>query len=413
MTRSLNVFLGGLPVGHLTEDERGIISFRILESYRNLPRRPVLSQSFEDDLFKVYRGRRGELPSFFANLVPEGSLRDLIESSFAIPHGDEMALLEAVGRDLPGAVEILPSSEMIDLPGEEPWMEGSETDSITREGESEALRFSLAGVQLKFSALRENEKLTLPAHGQHGEWIIKLDSSRFSGVVQNEFSTLEWARAVGFDVPECHLQSVESLPHGIRAYAGDCEQFLVIRRYDRKEGRRIHQEDFAQVVSQKPRLKYDFTTYEQCARLVKEIISSDAYLEFVRRLVFVVACGNNDAHLKNWSLVYPNGEAASLAPLYDQVCTISWPELAKALALKLADRKNFAQIDENAFADLATRVGANEEETVSVVHESISKVAMAWRNYNVQRLMRPEQVTAVRNHWSRVPLLRSQAEYLQ
>ena len=128
--RSFQVSLGEVAAGHLTEDDQGKISFRFLESYRHLTYRPVLSQSFEDDLTRTYRGKRNELPAFFANLVPEGPLRELIETSLGIPSGDELSLLGAVGQDLPGAVEISPAEGALSDSMEEEWRSRSPARSI-------------------------------------------------------------------------------------------------------------------------------------------------------------------------------------------------------------------------------------------------------------------------------------------
>lgn len=404
MRRSLEVFLGDALVGRLSEDGEGRASFRIVEDYRRLPRRPVLSQSFEDDLSRVYRGRRGELPAFFANLVPEGPLRELIETSLQITHGDEMALLEAVGGDLPGAVELRPGAGEPEDAGESSLDE--DLPPPDGAGESGLLRFSLAGVQLKFSVLREGEKLTLPVRGKRGEWIVKLDSSRFPHVVENEFATLEWARAAGFEVPECHLEPVSALSPPLRGHAHPDGRVLVIRRYDREGGRRIHQEDFAQVVGLPPRLKYDHVTYEQLARLVQGIAGSEAYFEIVRRLAFVVASGNNDAHLKNWSLLYPDGVDARLTPLYDQVSTIAWPELAPELALKLAGLKNFKQVEERSFTHLALTAGSDPVQTLAVLHECLERIAQAWRRSPAPQAMPVSHAAALRDYWASAPLLK-------
>jgi serine/threonine-protein kinase HipA len=404
LRRDLDVFLGGILVGRLTEND-GRISFRIADEYRRLSDRPVLSQSFEDDLEKVYRGKRGQLPIFFANLIPEGPLRELIEKSLQIPHGDEMALLEAVGGDLPGAVEIRPGLEETEL-ADESDLDDQSTPLPNAPSEDGLLRFSLAGVQLKFSVLREGEKLTLPVQGQSGDWIVKIDSSRFPHVVENEFAMLEWARAAGFEVPECHLEPSKALASVLRVHASSDRNVLVIRRYDREGARRIHQEDFAQVVGLPPELKYDHVTYEQLARLVKGIAGPDAYLEFVRRLAFMVASGNTDGHLKNWSLVYPDGVRGVLSPLYDQVCTIAWPELKPELALKFAGSKNLMQVDERSFERLAVRAGDDADRTVSTLHESLERIASAWRESAVSRIMPPDHVTALQDYWSRSPLLR-------
>ena len=106
MKRSFGVRLNDVFVGNLTESDDGRVTFRFAEEYRRRLQRPVLSQSFEDDLLRIYRGKDRELPPFFANLVPEGHLRELIEQSVGLDRGDDLGLLAAVGFDLPGAVDI-------------------------------------------------------------------------------------------------------------------------------------------------------------------------------------------------------------------------------------------------------------------------------------------------------------------
>jgi len=153
------------------------------------------------------------LPSFFANLILEhGALRDLIANNLGVSPGDDLGLLEAVGRDLPGAVEIvrvdgndLPVQEDLDVPA---YVEDREDILKNKEP---GLRFSLAGVQMKFSVLRDPERITLPASNQDGEWIVKLGSVRFPFTVENEYAIMQWAMSAGFDVPECHLQDVTTV----------------------------------------------------------------------------------------------------------------------------------------------------------------------------------------------------------
>ncbi len=257
--------------------------------------------------------------------------------------------------------------------------------------------------------LREGEALTLPVQGQQGEWIVKLDSSRFPQVVENEYATLEWARAAGFPVPECHVEPAAALAPALRGYAGAEGKVLVIRRYDRVEGRRIHQEDFAQVTGLPPRLKYDHITYEQLARIVVETVGPGAYDDFVQRLAFVVATGNTDAHLKNWSLVYPDGIKADLSPLYDQVCTIAWPELKPELALKLAGMKHLLQIEEKSFSKLAAKAGTDGERTVALLRRGLERIAEAWSESRGRETMPAPHVAALREYWERAPLLKRHA----
>lgn len=394
--RALRVSLGEVVVGVLSEDDRGRVSFRFHQEYRRLSHRPVLGQAFEDDLEKIYRGKRNELPSFFANLLPEGALRDLVETNLGIASGDDMALLEAVGKDLPGAVEITALTE-------------TPPDGRAEEG---ALRFSLAGVQLKFSVLREAEKLTLPVHNQLGDWIVKLDSARFSRLVENEFAIMQWARAAGFEVPECEIQSATVLSPVLSRYAMPGTNVLVIRRYDREGLARIHQEDFAQVTGLQPERKYDQISYQQCALLAREIIGEEAYFELVRRLVFMLASGNSDAHLKNWSLIYPDGMNARLSPLYDQVCTIAWPDVPKTTALRFSGKKHLLDIDEDSFARLATSAGADVARTLEVLRTTVQRIAEAWQEAGIQELLPAEHAAVLRAYWASSRLLSPLADKL-
>src|SRR4051812_13129747 len=74
--RTAEVLLDDVEVGELVEDDLGSIEFRISERYRAMANRPVIGQWFEDHRHDVQRGERpGDLPAFFANMIPEGDLR--------------------------------------------------------------------------------------------------------------------------------------------------------------------------------------------------------------------------------------------------------------------------------------------------------------------------------------------------
>jgi serine/threonine-protein kinase HipA len=406
MARHAHVYLHGEFAGELAEESTGLTSFRLARGYRETVPRPVLSQSFEDDLERAYRGKRaGELPAFFANLVPEGALRELVEQSAGLEPGDDFGLLLAVGRDLPGAVELRETDE-------EPGATAHGSELIPDRGDDVsalvATRFSLAGLQLKFSVLRQAEKITLPARGQRGQWIAKLDSPRFPQVVENEFAMLEWARAAGFDVPECHLLPVSSLVGIPRRVIPENSRLLLIKRYDRRGDERIHQEDFAQVARLPPRLKYHHITYEQLGLLIRQIAGREAYDEFVRRLIFVVASGNGDAHLKNWSLINPNRIHAQLAPVYDQVATVAWHQVDKELSLKLAGVKEFGRIDVAALERFARKSQDDPQRVVDLARSTVARIADAWEASSARPPLL--HLAALRDHWRQVPLLRDSSQ---
>jgi serine/threonine-protein kinase HipA len=100
----------------------------------------------------------------------------------------------------------------------------------------QALRFSLAGVQLKFSGLKrlgKNGGITILASGSGGDWIVKLPSARHADVPENEFASMSLAARLGIDVPEIDLigiDTIEGLPEGLDLYG---KSAYAIRRFDR------------------------------------------------------------------------------------------------------------------------------------------------------------------------------------
>lgn len=419
-SRSFEVTLGEHSVGTLTESATGEVSYRCRDSYLELAERPVLGQIFEDDLRRIYRGKKQNLPPFFLNLIPEaGLLRNVIAEEAGIDSGDDLALLEFTGEDLPGAIVVRPArhEDRVEPSREEA---GTESDSETgkqkagAEPENEGsaadrLHFSLAGVQMKFSMLLAEDKLTLPARGASGDWIVKFPSPTFEGLPENEISMLEWARAAGFDVPECHLFPIEALESFPRRFAVEGESVLAIRRYDREGETRIHQEDFAQVVGLPPTKKYDQITSEILVVLARNILGETGAIETLRRLALVIACGNNDAHLKNWSLVYPDGIRAEWSPLYDQVATVAWSEsgrLDRKLSLKLGGVKDFGRIDRATFDRLADKVDLDRASVRETVRATLTTLRDTWGEKRADWPIRDVHAEALRDHWRRVPLLR-------
>ena len=157
-------------------------------------------------------------------------------------------LLSVLGRDLPGAITIEPSGNNVSFGRQ---YSTPRKKSIAPEG---ALHFSLAGVQLKFSALHETTKgLTIPTAGVGGLWNVKLPSLSFAAVPENEFAMIRLAKMVGIQVPETKLipiSDISGLPEEMRKMAGNA---FAIKRFDRNgDGSAIHTEDFAQVFAVYP-----------------------------------------------------------------------------------------------------------------------------------------------------------------
>jgi serine/threonine-protein kinase HipA len=408
VTIDLEVMLHGLRVGTLTMDEHGEKTLRFSQDYRERAQRPVLGQKFEDDLQRTYRGKRGSLPPFFANLIPErsGELRPLLEQQLDVASDDDFGLLEVLGSDLPGAVEVrrvsaTPSRQ--EVPNDDEIL-----PTLPRNRDEESMRFSLAGVQLKFSVILARDKLTLPAHGSLGNWLVKLDSERFPRLCENEYAMMRWAKLGGFAVPDCLLMPSEVLLGKLSDHAVPDTHVLAVRRYDRN-GAKLHQEDFAQIVNLLPEHKYDHVSYEQLAKLVGASVGVDAQDEVLRRLAFMIASGNADAHLKNWSLVYPDRIRPRLAPLYDQVSTIAWPAIQRKLALEFGGVKVMAQLDHERLERFAEKSGLARDRVRARFDETFERLAMAWTM--VSRAsdwsLPTVHADALREHWQRIPMLRN------
>lgn len=402
------VLLGDVVVGHIGPSSDGRIVFRFTEAYRRTPNamRPVLGQFFEDDLDRTYRGRApGELPAFFAHLLPEGKLRGLLERSLALDTPTDLELLAAVGDDLPGAVRIRPSDVASNELGAARGREGDEEepppDSAT------GFRFSLAGVQLKFSVIARDERFTVPARDSLGDWIVKVSLSEYEGLAENEYAIMSWARAAGFDVPEARLVSREQLGE-LQKFTVDGRPAFAIRRYDRQDGSRIHQEDMAQVFGR--RRQHDgsekyASTHEELGAVLGGVLGRESLAEFIRRVVFVVATGNSDAHLKNWSLIYPDGVTPRASPLYDQVATIAWPKLERKLALKFASTREFGRISADSIGLFARRIEFDTALALRLTRETLERLRDTWAS-GAAAALPAKHAEALRDHWTRVPILR-------
>jgi serine/threonine-protein kinase HipA len=401
VTQALRVDLGDIAVGTLTPvptyPDRW--RFRFLQEYRERSPRPILGQSFEDDLDRDYVSTI-QLPEFFSNLLPEGALRDLIAKRAGVDPLREAELLRLLGEDLPGAIVVRPHQEdaTLDASGEDGASVSPEPPSPNG---AAPLKFSLAGVQLKFSAFLRHHKFTLPAEGRGGHWILKLPDDRFAGVPENEFSMLTWAARAGIEVPEhslVDLAEVEGLPAEIGELAG--QRCLAVRRYDRKEGgARVHQEDFAQILGLYGRAKYGHASHENIGAILNALGGTAMLHQYVDRLTFVVLSGNADAHVKNWSLYYPDpeGRRAELAPAYDQVCTLTYPGDSTTLALKLGKETRFDRMSPASFHRLARKCGVVEESLADRASAAAARIREAFRE--VERdLSLPDDIRAALGH---------------
>jgi len=405
--QTLTVHLHGQPVGTLTflGGERTLFAFS--EEYIESANRPTLGLRFKDSLgglISEFRPYRIRLMPFFSNLLPEGHLRKYLAERAGVKESREFFLLKALGQDLPGAITVTEHDEHIRRHQRDSTENASTSAAMQAE---QGLHFSLAGVQLKFSAVQTSRfGLTIPASGVGGDWIVKLPAREFRHVPENEFSMMALARMVGINVPEIALvdvESIENLPIG--SYQKGDKTFA-IRRFDRNQyGSATHIEDFAQVFDVYAEEKYKNASMRDIAKVLASESDLSDMAELVRRITFNVLIGNGDMHLKNWSLIYPDTKRARLAPAYDFVSTIQYIP-GDQFALKFSRSRKFSDFSLEEMTHFAVKTAVPERLVANTISETIALFMQTWEQEKKNLPANQEVVTAIDQHLQHLPILR-------
>lgn len=202
---------------------------------------------------------------------------------------------------------------------------------LRREAAARAAKISIQGVQPKLSArlLVKEQRFALVDQG--GQYILKPQTADYAQVPENEDLTMRLAALAGIEVPR----------HGL-LHGRDGAMTYFIKRFDRagRQGK-IHVEDFAQLSGRSRETKYR-SSMEQVAGLVETFCTFPAVekVKLMRLTLFSFLVGNEDLHLKNFSIIR-RGDVIALTPAYDLLNTtiiLARPE--EELALPLHARKN-------------------------------------------------------------------------
>lgn len=400
---ALEVWLNDVRVGTITNLPYDRNLFVFDEEYVADSDRPTLSLSFlgpSRSMIPAPQEATARVPAFFSNLLPEGPLREYLAERGHIHAVREFFLLWLLGADLPGAVRVQ-DAEGRALPPRDDDRRGATIP------DQDVLRFSLAGVQLKFSAVGQpGKQLAIPVEGRGGHWIVKLPSARFRHVPENEFSMMTLASEVGIDAAQVALVPTGSIQNLPAELAGDKSRSLAVKRFDRtSDGGRIHIEDFNQVYAQFPEAKYRNYSYGNMAGDIWRVLGESALVEFVRRLVFNAGIGNADMHLKNWSLIYPDGAAPQLAPAYDFVSTIQYID-DRQMALSIAGEKDTKAFDIDLLARFASKARVPLSPLVEVAMQTAEKLVAAWRRMKNDLPLDEEARRKIDEQLEYVPLTR-------
>lgn len=398
---ALDILLHGTRIGTIArlDGDRSIFSFDA--AYAADPERATLSLAYRDThgaLIDQPRAYQTRIEPFFSNLLPEGTLRDYLARRAGVKSLREYLLLAQLGADLPGAVTAVPV-EGWDAPGE------ANAEGIAAEARH-ALRFSLAGVQLKFSAVKNQGRgggLTIPVTGTGGDWIIKLPSARFPSVPENEYAAMLLARRIGIHVPDVDLVAIDSiagLPEGIHRYGATA---FAIRRFDRSPDGPVHIEDFAQVFGVYADDKYENASYRSILSVLAIESDEESAVQFIRRLTYSVLIGNGDMHLKNWSLIYPDRRRPILAPAYDLLSTLPYTADEEA-ALKFHRSRAWESFTFGELEAIAGRARLPAALIVRTAQETAEHFDAVWREEKDQLSFTPDVIEAIERHRRRLAI---------
>ena len=385
MGGALSIWMNGELVGTWSVGRTGNHRLDYAPSWRASARSRPLSLSLP---FTADNRLEGDVVrNYFDNLLPESdSVRKRISARFHTQGTDVFALLQAVGRDCVGAVQLLP-------PGMTPdgfdalRYEALTTEQIEKhlgalgsqvgagaQDDEEAFRLSIAGAQEKTALLQVDGQWCRPLGATPTTHILKPPIGVTPGrnldlrlSVENEWLCNQIVRELGLPAAECQIQDF-----GAR-------RVLVVKRFDRgwhPEGwiARLPQEDFCQAKGVASDQKYEQTGgpgIEACLAVLKggEAFQEDGRNFLCAQLLFWFLAAI-DGHAKNFSLFVLPGGRYRMTPLYDVLS--AWPligtgphalqykktKLAMAVHGKTAHYK-LAEIQQRHWQALATRSGVD------------------------------------------------------
>lgn len=341
--RALAISIGDLPVGTLFQygeyNEAPITRFVADDAFAAFKDAPVLSASMLADNPEaqralwadignpIFNGRHSQkngwlLPAFFQNMLPEGVFRNHIAALRDCDPLDHFEMLGACGRDLPGNVHALP----VELTREDiAHLVTQNADALEMSVMEEPMDqgVSVSGVQPKLGVIKTGDRYVGRTKYQHTHIIAKLPVIGFPKLPELEELSLRLARVAGVDVCDAHVEPLEKLVEDHGYDLGDVDaktMFLAVHRFDRAAGKRIHCEDFAQVLDVPPEEKYTRSYLEIAAiMMTMPTLGEPAAHELLRRIAVNELLGNLDMHLKNIGLIYRDGKTPALSPAYDIV----------------------------------------------------------------------------------------------
>lgn len=387
--RELWVWMNGERVGTWLRTRTGGHRFVYEPSWLTSPRVRPLSLSLPLTPDRTVSGP--VVGHYFDNLLPDDErIRRRVSARFKLGSTDVFELLEAIGRDCVGAVQLLPpeqppsgfdqvQAEPMDDPAVARHLRrvaaapglGNDLDGV--EGD-DPLRISIAGAQEKTALLRVDGRWCRPLAATPTTHILKLPLGLVGGrrldlsdSVYNEWLCAQLLRELGLPVATTDIGHF------------DDQVALVVERFDRQWQdapqrwiARIPQEDFCQVLGLPSEGKYEAQGGPGMARCMEVLRSSATAAADTRnflcaQLAFWLLAAT-DGHAKNFSVFLLPGGHYRMTPLYDVISAwpivgaganrIAWQEAKLAMAVRSKNTHyQLARIQTRHWEGLAQRSG--------------------------------------------------------
>ena len=230
---------------------------------------------------------------------------------------------------------------------------------------------SVTGVQPKLSleiSKDENNRRRFTIVGVLGDYILKPQTKQFAHLPENEDLIMHLAE----------ISKIKTVEHSLIRLKSK-ELAYITKRVDRRKKEKFHMEDMCQLTERLTEQKYK-GSYEQIAKKIKQysINSGLDIVNFYELVLFSFITGNNDMHLKNFSLLKTDGEY-SLCPAYDLVSSkLSNEEDDEDIALTLNGKKK--KIKRKDFEASMTKAGL-ESKVVENIFKKFKKLMSEWLQF--------------------------------
>lgn len=238
---------------------------------------------------------------------------------------------------------------------------------LIEEAAARATQMSIQGMQPKVSTVLRVTQGRMEVVGQGGRFIVKPPHLIYSELPENEALTMSLAVTVGIEVPV----------HGLLLNADNTRSYFV-RRFDRQGWGKLPVEDFAQLTGASRDTKYDSST-ERLIEVIDRFCTFPTLerLKLLDRLLFAFLSGNEDMHLKNWSLI-TRDDKVELSPAYDLLnSTIPNPKSREELALPLKGKRSSLHATLFWGYLAGERLGLSEPQ-IDQAKERFAKASAAW-----------------------------------